>query len=384
MRTYEYRIYPSKTQTLLLESMLGDFCTLYNAALESRISAWNRGVSLNYAAQSLTLRECRKVYPDLSRWSFTALQQVLRRLDKSYGAFFQRVKLGQKAGFPRFRARQRYKSAAFRVGDGLRIDKDNRLRIVGVKNSIRVKWHRDLPSKPKSAILVNRAGKWFVLFHVEAPKATATPRKPAVVGVDMGLTSLVALSNGETIKTPPCYKESQPKRRRLQRSVARKKKGSNSRRKAVHHLARHSDHVTRQRRDFAHKLSRRLVRQFTHMAVEDLNVRSLAGGMLAKSFQNAAWGQFLAFLQYKAEEAGTEIERVDPRGTSQTCICGAHTPKTLAVRTHRCGECGLIADRDVVSAQVILQRSTFGVGATLGVRSKTSRSRLASEAVCFS
>lgn len=384
MRTYEYRIYPSPTQAAQLDTMLGDFCLLYNAALESRISAWRRGISLNYAAQATTLKECREGYPDLARWSFTALQQVLRRLDKSYAAFFRRVKDGQKAGFPRFKPRRRYNSADFRVGDGLRIDKDNRLRIVGVKNSIRVKWHRDLPNSPKSAILVHRAGQWFVLFHVEVEPTRPAARKPSMVGMDLGLTSLAALSNGETVKTPPCYKDSQPKRRRLQRSLARKKKGSRSRRKAVNNLAKHSRRVANQRKDFSHKLSRALVGRFTHIAVEDLNIKGLAGGMLAKSFNNAAWGQLIAFVRYKAEEAGSEVEAVNPRGTSQTCTCGADTPKALSDRVHRCVACGLVANRDVVSAQVILQRSTFGAGTALGARSRANGPGLAPEAVCFS
>lgn len=364
--------------------MLGDLCTLYNAALESRISAWRANISLGYAAQAITLKECRDVYPDLSRWSFTALQQVLRRLDKSYRAFFRRVKAGEKPGFPRFRSRSRYNSADFRVGDGLRIDKDSRLRIVGVKNSIRVKWHRDLPSAPNSVILVNRAGKWFVIFHVEVTAQEPVQCRPNVVGIDVGLTSLVALSNGETVKTPQCYRDSQPKRKRLQRAVARKRKGSHSRRKAIRDLARHSQHVACQRKDFAHKLSRQLVTRFTHIAIEDLNIKGLAGGMLAKSVHNAAWGQLIAFTRYKAEEAGVEVEAVNPRGTSQTCICGASTPKTLRDREHVCETCGLVADRDVVSAQVILQRSSFGAGAALGAQSKDIGPRLAPEAVCFS
>ena len=110
------------------------------------------GITRNYAAQALTLRECREVYPELSRWSFTALQQVLRRLNKSYQRFFDRVKRGEKAGFPRFRSRARYRSADFRVGDGLTL-KSERIGFVGVDGTIKVRWHRDLPSKPTSAIV---------------------------------------------------------------------------------------------------------------------------------------------------------------------------------------------------------------------------------------
>lgn len=365
--------------------MLGDFCLLYNAALEERISAYRHGISLNYTQQALQLKDCRDAYTDLSRWSFSALQQVLRRLNKSYQACFRRIKNGEKAGFPRFRSRTRYHSADFRVGDGLTL-KGDRIGVVGINDTIKVKWHRELSSHPKSAILINRCGKWFVIFHVEVDVdvARARSRKPNGIGIDAGLTSLVALSNGETEPTPQWCKDSQKKRRRLQRSLARKKRGSNGRRKAGQSDARHSRKIAAQRRDFQHKLAKRLVERFTHIAIEELNIKGLARGMLAKSVHNAAWGQLVAFVRYKAESAGSEVEAVSPRGTSQTCTCGAEVRKTLRVRVHRCGACGLVADRDVVSAQVVLSRASFGAGAALGALSRPAGVGLAPEAVCFS
>lgn len=381
--SYEYRIYPSKGQAASMFDMLGDFCHLYNSALDERRQAYTKhGESLSYTDQALQLKECREVCPELSQWSFTALQQVLRRLNKSYGAFFRRIKAGEKAGFPRFRNRYRYNSADFRVGDGLRIDKDNRLRIVGVSNSIKVKWHRDLPSKPKSCILINRNGKWFVTFHVEV-KCSTEVRKPNVVGIDLGLTSLIATSDGRLISTPQVFKESQDKRRRLSRAVARKKKGSATRRKAAVNLANHSRKIARKRKDNQHKLSFNLVKQYTHIAFEDLNIKGLARGMLAKSVHNAAWAQLISFTTYKAECAGGVVEQVDPRGTSQLCTCGAEVRKTLKDRVHNCTSCGLIADRDIVSGKIILSRASFGAGLALGASSQTNRSRLAPEAVCF-
>ena len=116
-------------------------------------------------------------------------------------------------------------------------------------------------------------------------------------------------------------------------------------------------HVRNQRADFQHKLSRDLVNQYGLIAVEDLNVKGLASGMLAKSVRDAGWSQFINFLSYKAECAGRVLMKVDPRGTSQTCLCGERVPKTLSDRWHRCPACGLSASRDHVSAQVILQRA---------------------------
>jgi putative transposase len=139
--------------------------------------------------------------------------------------------------------------------------------------------------------------------------------------------------------------------------VARRKKGSSRRRKAVLLLQRANVHVRNQRADFQHKLSRRLVNEYGLIAVEDLNVKGLAGGMLAKSVHDAGWSMFIAMLSYKAESAGRVLVKVDPRGTSQTCLCGQRVAKTLADRWHDCPACGLSASRDHVSAQVLLQRA---------------------------
>jgi putative transposase len=98
-----------------------------------------------------------------------------------------------------------------------------------------------------------------------------------------------------------------------------------------------------------------LVNQYGLIAVEDLNVKGLAAGLLARSVSDAGWSAFIAKLAYKAAEAGRALVKVDPRGTSQTCTCGAHAPKTLSQRWHQCGECGLSASRDHVSAQLILR-----------------------------
>jgi putative transposase len=114
--------------------------------------------------------------------------------------------------------------------------------------------------------------------------------------------------------------------------------------------------VFHQRNDFQHKLARRLVNRYGLMAVEDLHVQGLASGRLAKSVQDAAWSSFIAKLAYKAESAGRQLVKVNARGTSQQCPCGAPAPKTLWDRKHQCGACGLETTRDHASALEILRR----------------------------
>lgn len=116
LRSYKYPLRPNRTQGAALDAMLRDFCNLYNAGLQQRIEAYRRRrITLSYAQQTGELKACRAADPDgLGRWSFTALQQVLRRLQQTYAAFFRR-----EHGFPRFRAAARYHAATFRFGDGL-------------------------------------------------------------------------------------------------------------------------------------------------------------------------------------------------------------------------------------------------------------------------
>ena len=149
--SYKFRLYPNRAQSDALTGMLGAFCDLYNAGLQQRIEAYRRRrISLRYLDQASELKAVRVCDERLARYSYSAEQQVLRRLDKAFKAFFRRLKeRGGKAGFPRFQAKSRFDSAEFRVGDGLTIRKSTRLGITGIPGEIKVKWHRLVPEGAK-------------------------------------------------------------------------------------------------------------------------------------------------------------------------------------------------------------------------------------------
>jgi putative transposase len=357
--SYKFRVYPNRAQEAALSEMLRDFCQLYNAALEHRIEAWRKGVAVSCFDQITNIKIIRRDSLNThGRWSATAQGLVLRKLDKAYRAFFGRIQRGARAGFPRFKASARYHAADFCVGDGLTIRKSGKLGIVGVPGEIKVRWHRDMPSKPKSAIITRQAGKWYVVFHVEVAEQYGPPR-PESVGIDLGLTSLVALSTGEHIARPGWTKRAAKGLRRRQRALARCKRGSNVRRKRRAALAKFQARIAAKRRDFSHKVSRNLVTRFGRIAFENLNIKGLAAGMLAKHVNDAAWAQIVSFAGYKAAKAGGLTKEVDPRGTSQECPdCGAIVAKALSERLHRC-PCGCVMDRDTASA-IIVHFRAFG------------------------
>ena len=212
-KTFKYRLFTSRLQSELLDVQLGEACRLYNAALQERRDAWKQRVSLNYYTQANQLKEIRAA-GDLGLANFSCCQDILRRVNKTYEAFFRRVQRGEKVGYPRFKSRRRFDSITFpSYGDGIKLNAEN------------------------------------------------------------------------------------------------------------------------------------------------LHVKGLAGGMLAKSVHDVSWAAFFSKLAYKAESAGRVLKTVNPCGTSQTCTCGAKVRKELSDREHVCTACGLIAPRDVVSAQVILQRA---------------------------
>jgi putative transposase len=377
--SFQYRIYPTREQSEALEFQLREACSLYNAALEERIGAYRIcRKSLNYYDQANQLKELRSMgLTGVANYS--CCQDVLRRLDKTFQAFFARIRRGERPGFPRLRSARRYDCLTFpSYGDGCKL-MDQKIYIQGV-GEIKAKLHRLVEGAIKTVSIKREAGRWVVIFSVVCAP-TPLPASSEVIGIDLGLTTFATLSDGSEIDNPRLAQEAQRRLRVAQRRVARRKPGSNCRRKAVTILARQYAHVKAQRADFHHNVSRTLVNQYGFIAVEDLNVEGLAGGMLAKSVSDAGWSQFLSFLTYKAANAGRELVRVDPRGTSQTCLCGQRVAKGLSDRWHLCPACGLSLGRDHVSAQVILQRARTEPS---GLNVEVVISSVSREAVCFS
>jgi len=357
-KTFQYRLYPNRAQTEALTVQLSEACRLYNAALQERIEAYaTHRKSINYYDQAAQPTEIRKAgHLDLPNCH--CAQDVLRRLDKAFKAFFQRMKRGQKPGFPRFKSRRRYDSITFPShGDGNKLLPSGHLFVQGVGN-IKAKLHRPLHGKIKTVTVRRQNERWYVCFSVEA-SAHTLPESTEMVGIDLNLENFATLEEGnleeKRIENPRFYQQAQKKLRRAQRRVARRKKRSNRRRKAVILLRKIHQHIFNQRLDHQHKLARMLVNQYGFIAVEDLNVKGLAGGMLSKQVHDASWASFIAKLAYKAEEAGRQLVKIDPRGTSQRCPCGAKVPKKLSDREHVCTACGLITTRDHASAAEILR-----------------------------
>ena len=343
----------------LLDTLRG----LYNAALEERRTAYQRqGVSLSYFAQAKELKELKTIDDPCASVHTHLLQDVLKRLDRAYQAFFRRVKAGQKPGFPRFKGCWRYRSFTFQDaanGNGAKlVAGGKRLRLSGIGN-VKIKLHRAAEGRIKTiGVTLDGDGHWYAIITCDQVPVKPLEATGRVAGIDLGLTAFVATSDGEMIEHPRAQRVAQNEMARAQRKVARRKRGSRRRRKAVVLLAKKHAKVTRVRKDHAHKTALGLVRKFDTIAVEKLNIVGMARGMLSRAVHDASWGSFITILCSKAESAGRTVIAVDPRGTSQECsTCGERVPKTIRDRVHACPSCGLVLDRDVNAARNILARA---------------------------
>jgi putative transposase len=223
-----------------------------------------------------------------------------------------------------------------------------------------------------------RSGKWFVVFCCDILDDPKIAEKLEVskeewsfkheVGIDMGLEKFLATSDNGKIENPRLLTKGMKKLVKLQRRLSRKLRGSNNRKKAQLKLAREQERIANQRKDFHWKVAHFLIATYDLIAVEDLNIKKmLHDNSLSRNISDAGWAEFIRKLGYLAGSAGILIVVVDPAGTSQECSrCHAIVPKDLSVRIHKCPHCGLVLDRDVNSARIILYiaRRTAGLAGT--------------------
>ncbi len=366
-RTYKFRLYPTTPQQTTLTQWLTTCRLLYNTSLAARKEAWHtHHQSVSYYEQATQLKVAKKTNPLLKGVHSQILQDVLRRLDKTFTNFFRRLKKGEHAGYPRFKGKYRYDSFTYPQSGFVLDYQKKKLRLSKI-GSITIKLHCPIPSKGviKTCTIKRDVDHWYACFAVALPDPAPRTQRAIkkAIGVDVGLKSLLTLHNGDIIANPRWLRNSEKKVAKEQRRQARKKKGSHNRHKQNKKVARAHRKICNQRKDFHHKLSRKLVDTYDLIVFEKFRITNMVKNHhVAKSISDAGWGQLMCFTEYKAEEAGTLVEYVNAYNTTQLCSrCGKIVPKTLATRIHRCPYCGLVLARDHNSAITILHRSTYYV-----------------------
>jgi putative transposase len=349
-------------------------------------------LTVNYYSQKREVteikREEREEYQDIA---CHVLQDVVLRLDLAFQAFFDRAKKKQqglftgKVGYPRFKSEKRYDSFTYPDGAGWKLEtikepegkKRGKAVLYLTKiGDAPVTLHRPLEGSIKTVTIKREVDQWFVVFSCEVVESEKLPVSYEDVGIDLGVTHLATLSNGEFIEHPRHFRKTEKQLAQRQQRVEHKKRGSHRRKKAGKLVGKAHRKAARQRRDFLHKASHKLVQRYQVLVFEDIqtanlvrkpaprqdeNGKYLPNGAAAKSGLNksildAGWGTFVALCSSKAEEAGRTLVKVDPKFTSQICSqCGQVRKKDLSERWHMC-DCGCELDRDVNAAVNILAR----------------------------
>ena len=354
-KAYKYKLKPTAEQERELEQTLWRCRTLYNTALEERITAYRRcGITLTCYQQQAELPDVKAAFPEYGDIHSQVLQDVLTRLDKTYQAFFRRVKAGQTPGFPRYQGRNRYHSFTYKqYGNGARLD--NGFLVLSKIGRVAVRWSRPLEGTPKTVTISKEADGWYAVISCADVPAQPLPPTGRETGIDVGLKVFLITADAEVVENPRLHRRGEKQLAKANKRVSRRKKGSHRRRKAVACLTRAHQTVKRQREDFHHQTALALLRQYDTIYLEDLQVANMVRNHhLAKSISDAGWAAFRSILEGKAAYAGRRVIAIPAQYTSQDCSgCGERIPKSLSVRTHVCTSCGLVLDRDENAARNI-------------------------------
>jgi putative transposase len=382
-RSYKFLLRPTRRQEAALGACLEDTRQLYNAALEERREAWRKSrYRITFYTQDAQLKEIRAGDPDgHGSWSFSCERAAIRRLDRAFQAFFRRCAAGEKPGYPRFKGRGWWNSVQWPAGNGASWDSvphptATRVYFKGIGH-VRVHQHQAVRGRVKTITAKREDGRWYAILSCD--DVPAEPLRPVnvAVGIDMGVVSFLATSDGAHVPNPRRLAATVGQLALAQRDLARKKRGSNRRKKAVSKVANLHGKVRRQRLDHARKAALALVRAYDLIAHEELQVTNMTtrprprpdpnGGHqpngaaakagLNKSILDAGWGIFLRILTAKAESAGRTVIAVDPRHTSQRCAQCGHIAagNRVSQAEFRCLACGHRAHADVNAAMNILR-----------------------------
>jgi putative transposase len=369
LKAYRYRLYPNAEQAELLNKTFGCCRFVYNEARAFKKQAYDtEKKTVSRYELDRRLPELKKQFPWLSEVYSQTLQQSIAHLEAAYQRFFKQNTHRRRApGFPKFKSKHDRQSASFPQNASIDfVTATLRLPKIG---DVPLALSRTFEGRVKT-VTVSRTstGKFFAAVLVEDGIEHPTPPVPDEsnsLGIDVGLTDFAILSTGEKIANPRKLRASLRRLRRLSRSFSRKKKESRNRAKSKRRLALLHEKVVNQRQDFLHKTTHRLVveNQATTLCVEALAVQNLMRNKrLSRSIADAAWGEFLRQIIYKALWNGKNLLKAGRfDATSKTCgECGwKKHALSLRDREWYCLNCGAVHDRDINAAKNIV-RFAFG------------------------
>ncbi|MCC3404637.1 MAG: transposase [Microcoleus sp. PH2017_10_PVI_O_A] len=379
-KAYRYRFYPNTEQENLLRRTMGCARLVYNRALAYRTESWyDRQERIGYGETSSMLTNWKKQeeLDFLNEVSCVPLQQGLRHLQTAFTNFF-----AGRAKYPNFKKKHNGGSAEF-TKSAFRW-KNRQVFLAKCSEPLPIRWSKQIPQGciPSTiTVKLTPAGRWFVSILVDDYTIQSLPKIDKTIGLDVGITSLIATSDGDKIANPKPPKKLRKKLKRKQKALARKRPGSNNREKARRQVAKVHAQIVDVRKDFLHKLTTKLVRENQTIVVEDLAIKNMVKNhKLALAISDASWGELIRQLSYKCDWYGRDLIKIDRWfPSSKRCgNCGHIVQKlSLNIREWECPKCRTNHDRDINAAKNILAAglAVSVCGAT--VRPEESKSRKA-------
>lgn len=355
-KAYKFRIYPNKTQEILLQKTFGCVRFVYNYFLDKRIKAYeNNKTTLTYSKCSSELTILKKKFLWLKEPDKCSLQNALKNLDMAYQKFFK-----EHSGFPKFKSKKNRRNSYKTNYTNNNIDFiDGKIKLSKI-GKIKVR-DRQIPQGRivNATVSQTPSGKYFVSLCCTDVEKPAFVRTDKYVGIDLGIKDFAITSDGDKYSNHKYLKRSLNRLAKLQKELSRKTKGSSNCNKARIKVAKLHAKITNQRKDTLNKLSTKLINEYDAIFLEDLQVKNMVKNhKLAQSISDASWSEFVRQLTYKADWYGREVIKIDKFfPSSQTChVCEEVNKgtKDLGVRKWLCPNCQTEHDRDINASINIL------------------------------
>ena len=356
-KSFKYRLYPTKEQEVQIQKNFGCVRFVYNYYLAKRIDLYEKSKeTFNYYACAKDLTQLKKELTWLKEADSTSLQSSLKHLEEAYQKFFKEHK-----GYPKFKSKKIHKYSYTSKSNGVNIfvidSKQIQLPKLGV---VTIRGGTMPVGKILSATISQApSGKYYVSICCDNVDIEPFDKTGAVVGIDLGIKDFAITSDGLKIPNPKYLKQSLDKLAKLQKELSRKTRGSSNYNKQRIKVATLQEHIANQRKDFLHKVSTQLIKEYDIICLEDLKVSNmLKNHKLARSIADVSWSTFVSYLNYKSVWYDKQISKISTFfPSSQTCsICGEKFPftKDLGVRDWTCPNCNSKLDRDINAANNIL------------------------------
>ncbi len=352
--TYKFRIYPSEEQKKFLNIQFGHCRFVYNKLLEMAIKEYKeQGMKWNYYTYKKKLPQLKEEYPFLKQANSQSLQEVVKNLDRAFKSFFKGL-----SGFPQLKKKKSKQSVT--IPQHFSIERvDNKtclLKIPKLNTPIKVRKHRDIEGEIRSISITKTSDEKYyvnILTKRQIYQSQPSCQTNKIIGIDVGIKEFAVMFDGKQfyhIENPKYLQKSEKRLKTLQRQLSRKQKGSKNREKQKAKLAKLHQKIVNQRREFLHKVSIAITKQYDTIVVETLNIRGLIQNRaLSKQIADVSWHEFVRMLEYKSRWYNKQVIKASTfYPSSKTCsICGYKNEwLTLSVREWQCPMCGTHHNRD--------------------------------------